>query len=142
MPLTFIDIERQKNWRIAVFFLVLLLLYVAVIAGAAVLFLPHPGGARFWTFTFLASLLAAGIHFWFTASDSVNAVARVLNTQPPDPQDEVHRIFSNVMEEVHVVSGNRRKVRAAVWTCSQTPSRENSDGSRYRGPLTGTAAER
>jgi len=114
MPLTFIDIERQKNWRIAVFFLVLLLLYVAVIAGAAVLFLPHPGGARFWTFTFLASLLAAGIHFWFTASDSVNAVARVLNTQPPDPQDEVHRIFSNVMEEVHVVSGNRRKVRAAV----------------------------
>jgi len=32
MPLTFIDIERQKTWRIAVFFAVLLLLYLAVIA--------------------------------------------------------------------------------------------------------------
>ena len=116
MPLTFIDIERQKNWRIAVFFLVLLLLYVAVVAISAVLFLPWPsaGGARFWTFTLIISFAAAGVHFWFTASDTVSAITRMLNAEPPDPQDEVHRMFSNVIEEIHVVTGNKRTIRAAV----------------------------
>jgi heat shock protein HtpX len=116
MPLTFIDIEREKNWRIAVFFLVLLLLYVAVIAGSAALLVPFsaPASARFWTFTLAASFLAAGIHFWFSASDSVTTVMRVLNARPPEPQDEVHRMFFNVMEEVQVATGNRRQVQAAV----------------------------
>ena len=32
MPLTFIDIERQKNWRIGLFFLPLLVIYFGVAA--------------------------------------------------------------------------------------------------------------
>jgi hypothetical protein len=40
MPLTFIDIERQKNWRIWAFFLILMLLYFVVTAVFTSIFLP------------------------------------------------------------------------------------------------------
>ena len=30
MPLTYIDIERQKTWRIGIFFLILLFMYYCV----------------------------------------------------------------------------------------------------------------
>ena len=33
MPLTFIDIEKQKTWRIAVFFLLLVFMYFCVTAA-------------------------------------------------------------------------------------------------------------
>ena len=115
MPLTFIDIERQKNWRIALFFLVLMVLYLVVIAlfCAAI-----PGPLilvpRFWTFLFLAASLAAGIHFWFSAADAVDTVMRRLDAQPPDPKDDIHRMFANIMQELHVVTGNKRNIRCAV----------------------------
>ena len=116
MPLTFIDIERQKTWRIAVFFAVLLLLYLAVIAvlGAAFLPVPLDAAPRFWTFAVLAALLVSGIHFWFSASDTVNTVLRSLDAAPPDPEDSIHRTFANIIEEVHIVTANRRTIRSAV----------------------------
>jgi heat shock protein HtpX len=116
MPLTFIDIERQKNWRIGLFFAVLLLVYLAVIAVLGAVFLPVPLNAapRFGTFAVLTALVVAGIHFWFAASNAVNDVVRSLDAQPPDPDDSVHRVFANIMEELHVVMGNRRNVTCAV----------------------------
>jgi heat shock protein HtpX len=116
MPLTFIDIERQKNWRIALFFIVLMLVYLAVLAVFGAVFLGVPLGMakRFWVFAGTAALLAAGIHFWFTASDAVNSVLRSLDARPPDPEDEIHRTFSNIIEEVHVVTGNKRTIQCAV----------------------------
>lgn len=116
MPLTFIDIERQKTWRIAAFFGVLVLIYLAVVAvlGAAFapFFLSTP--ARFWSVLFPLAALIAGIHFWFSASDAVTDVVRSLDAQPPDPDDHVHRMLSNVMEELHVVTGNKRTIRCTV----------------------------
>ena len=115
MPLTFIDIERQKTWRIAAFFLVLIAIYLA-----AILFITAPLGIigraspRFWLGAVLVSLVAAGIHFWFSASEAVDSVRRTLDAQPPDPQDEVHRVFLNVIEEVHVVTGRKRTIQSAV----------------------------
>ena len=116
MPLTFIDIERQKNWRISVFFLVLMLLYFCITALFASAFLPfpfasHPGSG---SSAVMAAVLIAGIHFWFSAYDTVATVIRELSAQPPDGQDEVHRVLINIMEEMHVVTGNRRKIRCFV----------------------------
>ena len=115
MPLTFIDIERQKNWRIALFFAVLLLVYLAVLAliGAAFFGIPLGMAPRFWVFAGMAALVAAGMHFWFAAYDTVNSVLRSLDARPPDPEDEVHRMFANVIEEVHVVMGSRRTIQCA-----------------------------
>ena len=119
MPLTFIDIERQKNWRIAVFFAVLLLLYLAILGVIAATFFPGalvaPSGL--WTLIVFPSILAAALHFWFSASDAVNAVSRSLDARPPDPDDSVHRTLANIMEELHVVTGNRRTI-----TCRVIPS--------------------
>lgn len=116
MPLTFIDIERRKNWRIGIFFLVLMLLYFAVTAALASAFFigPFYDPVRFWTWVAVISLVVAGTHFWFSTRDTVNTVIRTLDARPPDPQDAVHTMFLNVMEEMHVVTGNRRKIRSAV----------------------------
>jgi heat shock protein HtpX len=115
MPLTFIDIERQKNWRIALFFMVLMVLYLVVIALLCAAF-PGPliVEPRFWAFLVMASLLATSIHFWFSAAYAVDTVVRRLDAQPPDPKDEIHRMFANIMQELHVVTGNKRNIRCAV----------------------------
>lgn len=116
MPLTFIDIERRKNWRIALFFLVLLALYLAVAAlfGAALLPGPLSAEPRFWVFLACAAALASVIHFWFSAFEAVDTVVRRLDARPPDREDEIHRMFANIIQELHVVTGNKRNIRCAV----------------------------
>ena len=58
MPLTFIDIERQKNWRIGLFFLFLLALYLGIAAAVAVPFLPvlAASSRQFWIVSGVAAL--------------------------------------------------------------------------------------
>ncbi len=116
MPLTFIDIERQKGWRIWVFFLFLMLLYffIAALFAATFLHVPWHAAPQFWIGSGAAALLVAGIHFWFSAYDTVSVVIRNLNARPPDPKDDIHKMLMNVMEEMHVVTGNRRKIQCAV----------------------------
>jgi heat shock protein HtpX len=115
MPLTFIDIERQKNWRIWVFFLFLLFLYVAIAVVFFAAFLPLSlHAARFWIFAIAAAALIAGIHFWFSAYDMVHTVIQSLNAQPPDPQDDIHKMLMNIMQEIHVVTGRRRTIQCVV----------------------------
>ncbi len=116
MPLTFIDIERQKNWRIWGFFLFLMFLYFVIAALFATSFFHAPWtlAPRFWIFLGLTALVVAGIHFWFSAYDTVNTVVRTLQAMPPDPKDDIHKMFMNIMEEMHVVTGNRRKIKSVV----------------------------
>lgn len=116
MPITFIDIERQKNWRIAVFFLVLLAFYLSamLVLGAAFLNVPLRAAPRFLAFAVAASLIVAGLHFWFSASNAVASVMRTLDARPPDRTDEVHRLFRNVIEEIHVVTGGKQTITPAV----------------------------
>jgi hypothetical protein len=88
MPLTFIDIERQKSWRIWVFLLVLLFLYFVIATLVVLATLPfslHSAplqssrlhsepphvDPRLWIFLGSIALLVAAIHFWFSASDAV-----------------------------------------------------------------------
>lgn len=116
MPLTFIDIERQKNWRIWVFFLILMLMYFIVTAVFAASFFSVTwlAAPRFWVFSGITALLVAGIHFWFSAYDTVGTVIRGLDARPPDPKDDIHKMLMNVMEEMHVVTGHQRKIQCAV----------------------------
>ncbi len=116
MPLTFIDIERRKNWRIAIFFLVLLALYLAVAMLIAIPFLSGFlfSSVRFWSATIIAAVIAAAVHFWFSASNAVDSVIRGLGALPPDTEDEFHRMFLNVVDEIRIVTGNRRSFRCAV----------------------------
>ncbi|MGE5751255.1 MAG: M48 family metalloprotease, partial [Nitrospirota bacterium] len=116
MPLTFIDIERQKNWRIWAFFLILMLLYFVVTAVFTLIFLPvlvH-ASAHFWIFVAVIAFFVAGIHFLFSAYDTVNVIIRGLSAQLPDPKDDIHKMLINIMEEIHVVTGNRRKMQCVV----------------------------
>lgn len=117
MPLTFIDIERRKSWRIALFFLVLMALYLVLTVVIAAAFHPFPllrTGARFWIFAGAAALLVAGFHFWSSARGAVSRVVKSLDAQPPDPQDRIHKMLLNIADEIHVVTGNRRKMRCLV----------------------------
>ncbi len=116
MPLTFIDIERQKNWRIGVFFLVLMALYFCIAILFAAIFLPVPGhpAPRYLLFAGVLALMITGIHFWFSAYDTAHAVVRGLGGQPPDRGDDVHAMLLNIMAEMHVVTGNRRRIECVV----------------------------
>ncbi len=116
MPLTFIDIEKQKSWRIGVIFLFLLFIYfvITTLFLAMFLHLPWHASLRFWVTAGLIAILVAGIHFWFSAYDTVTTVMNGLNAQTPDPQDDIHKILLNVMQEIHVVTGNKRKMQCVV----------------------------
>ncbi len=116
MPLTFIDIEKQKTWRIWIFFLVLMLLDLLVILAFAVPFVPRAmlAPARFWIAAFSLALLVAGIHFWFSASNAVADVIRGLNAQPPDPKDEVHKTVLNIIQEIRAATGAKRHIQSVV----------------------------
>ena len=116
MPLTFIDIERQKNWRIGLFFLFLLALYLGIAAAIAAPFSPVLGAPalRFWIASGVIALVVAGLHFWFAAYDTATTVMRSLDAQPPDLKDDIHKMLANVMQEVHVVTGNQRTIQGFV----------------------------
>lgn len=116
MPLTFIDIEKQKSWRIWLFLLFLMLIYLVLTVFFTAIFLPFTWYAapRFWVFAGMIALLVTGVHFWFSAYDTVNTVIRGLGAQPPDPQDDIHKMLMNVVQEMHVVTGNRRKMQCVV----------------------------
>ncbi len=116
MPLTFIDIERQKNWRIGLFFFLLLALYfiITILFTAPFLHVPLRAEPRFWTFAGIIALLVAGIHFFFSAYDTTAAVSRSLSAQPPDSQDAVHKMLINVMQEIHIVTANKKKIQCVV----------------------------
>lgn len=127
MPLTFIEIEKQKTWRISVFYLVLVFLYLfamfALVQGFLFVF-PYnylkTGSFFIWhypsvliTVTVIAVMLA-GVHFWFSASGAVEGVLKSLGAAPPDTEDGVHRRLRNVVDEIHIVTGRTKKIDCMV----------------------------
>lgn len=127
MPITFIDIERQKSWRIAVLFIFLLFLYFcisfALAQGLSFLFpIRFLRTGSLWLgsdpeclLTLIAfSLLTAGLHFWLSASGAVSSVTETLGAVLPDREDGVHRMLQNIMDEIHIATGNRKRMRCMV----------------------------
>ena len=123
MPLTFIEIEKQKNWRIGVLFIVLLFLYfcvtLALIQGFYFAFLNPVFLLRGINWGYLLVIMAfsflfATIHFLFSAVGAVGSVMRHLGATPPDPEDGIHKRLMNIMDEIHVVTGNKRNIKCMV----------------------------
>jgi len=118
MPLTFIDIERQKSWRISILFLFLLFIYLIALAPLLGVFihayLPPRSSLPPLAAWGMLSLVAAGLHFGVSAYDTVNTVVRGLDAMPPDPEDAVHMMFMNILQEVHIVTGNKRTMKGMV----------------------------
>ena len=128
MPLTYIDIEKQKTWKIGIFFLILLFMYFcvtfALLQGMVLLVFPFvfmkTGGILLWgnplylLAIFGSALFMAAIHFWFSASDAVHGVMKSLGAIVPDRDDGIHRRLLNIMDEIYIVTGNRRIIQCMV----------------------------
>jgi heat shock protein HtpX len=128
MPLTYIDIEKQKTWRIGIFFLILLFMYFcvtfALLQGIVLFVFPfafiNTSSLLLWDkpYSLLAifgsALFMAAIHFFFSASDAVGTVMKSLGALVPDREDGIHKRLSNIMDEIHVVTGNRRIIQCMV----------------------------
>lgn len=121
MPITFIDIEKQKTWRILVFFFVLMFLYFVVCITLALPLMPHavffPSASALrhvLPYALLIAFVAAGIHFFFAGYNAVTSVISNLKAQPPDMNDEVHKTLFNIMQEINIVSGAEKKIECVV----------------------------
>ncbi len=126
MPITFIDIEREKSSRIAFLFIFLIVLYffvtLSVFLGIAFFFFPLLiRGGLFLGLSlssvgliFFFSLSIAACHFWFSSTNVMGTIMRNLAAQPPDPKDNRHKRLLNIMDEIWIASGNRKKMRCLV----------------------------
>jgi heat shock protein HtpX len=126
MPLTFIDIERQKNWRISVLFGFLMLIYFCLSTALfqayfifSALF-SESGFMKLWNhpkyllISLAFSLIVAMIHFRFSAFGAAESVMHNIGASLPDPEDGIHKRLMNIMEEIHIVTGNKRRMKCMV----------------------------
>lgn len=127
MAITFIDIERQKNWRISALFCVLMAAYFifAIIVVQALAFLIPgvflPGGSFLvisnlkWMATIaLFALFIAAVHFGISGYTAVQRVVEQVGAVKPDPEDGIHRQLVNIMDEIQIASGGRKKISPMV----------------------------
>ena len=123
MPITFIDIERQKNWRIGLLFCLLVFLYFLfafIIAQSLVLF--FLGANAFFIASkikYVAAVTAFAltisiVHFGISGYTAVERVTAQVRAGLPDIQDGVHRQLINVVDEIHIASGSKRQIRCLV----------------------------
>ncbi len=120
MPITFIDIERNKSRKIAVMFLFLIGMYFFIalsILGIPALII-GPAGYFFTPLNIFlvvfSAVLIAGLHFWLSASNAVSMVIERLGAELPDRDDGIHRQLLNIAAEINIASGRRIPVRCLV----------------------------
>jgi heat shock protein HtpX len=125
MPLTVIDIERRKRWRIGLLYTVLLSLYLfTALALYGLIFLvvlpfryagESSGSSPYMPLVviILGALAIASIHFWISASTVLGSVVRTLKAGKPDREDVVHQRLLNVMQEVRLFT-NIQKMECLV----------------------------
>ncbi|MDP2156177.1 MAG: zinc metalloprotease HtpX [Nitrospirota bacterium] len=123
MPITFIDIERQKSWRIGflLFLLVgLYFLFAFIVVQAVVLFFfkAHSfivfGSLKTAVIIALFAMVIAAVHFGISAYTAVQRVLEQIRANDPDPEDGVHLQLMNIIAEIHVASGNKKRIRCMV----------------------------
>ena len=125
MPLTVIDIERRKRWRIGVLYAIPLSLYlITALALYGLIFLvmlpfryagENSGNSPYMTFVIIiiGALVIASIHFWISASTVLSSVVRTLKAVKPDTEDIVHQRLLNVTHEVRLLT-NLQKMECLV----------------------------
>lgn len=123
MPITFIDIERQKSWRIGLLLLLLVALYFLfafiVAQAVALIFLGTRslfvlGSMRYAVIISVSVLTVAVVHFGISGYTAVQRVIEQVRAENPDPEDGIHRQLVNIIAELHVASGNTRVIRCMV----------------------------
>jgi len=118
MPITFIDIERRKSWKIGLFFLLLVFLYFVITPALFLSLVPIYQGfllkAEHMIIIFSFAVIIAAFHFYFSTVHAVSYIKSSLGALTPDPQDGIHKRLTNVIDELHVASGNRVHIECLV----------------------------
>jgi heat shock protein HtpX len=120
MPLTFIDIERQKSWRIGLFFIILLLMYfssamvIMLVAFGDIFAKDFLRGVFASFYIFIIAAVLAFVHFYLLSYGAAQTIKKNLGAADPDPEDELHKRLCNIMAEIHVATGKKRKMACAV----------------------------
>lgn len=123
MPITFIDIERQKSWRIGfllLFLVALYFLFAFIICQAVVLFLFKAqsffvfGSFKIAAIISLSALTIAAVHFGISGYTAVQRVLEQIRASDPDPEDGIHRQLMNIIAEIDIASGSTRRIRCMV----------------------------
>ncbi|MBI5633815.1 MAG: M48 family metalloprotease [Nitrospirae bacterium] len=123
MPITFIDVERQKSLRIVLLLFLLVAFYFIfafIVAQAVVLFMFRAdsffvfGSLKYAAIIAVFVLTLAVVHFSISGYTAVQRVIEQVRAGDPDPEDGIHRQLVNIIEEIHVASGNVRKIRCMV----------------------------
>ena len=127
MPLTYTEIEQEKNTQIVIFFLVVVLFYffTALVVGSLVKGFFHyyvmegrtgspmlglPG----LLLSLAIALVAAGIHIGHSMNNAMAKVRLNLGAEDIDHQDNYHRQFAAVVDEVNVATGARYKITPVI----------------------------
>jgi len=63
---------------------------------------------------FVFSLIIAVIHFSISTFSAVRYVKKNLKAIEPDPEDGIHKSLLNILDEIHVVTGNKMKIECLV----------------------------
>lgn len=68
----------------------------------------------FPAFIFGFSALFCMVHYIISYYNAVKTLSKQLSMQVPDPEDEIHKVLLNVVEEIHIVTGGKKKMRPMV----------------------------
>ncbi len=127
MALTYTEIEQQKNTRILIFFLVVVLFYfltalvlTALVKGFLIVYLNEVRSVSLSIsgkeaiVILLVAVAAAGIHIAHSTKNAMRYVESNLAAEPVDPKDRYHKRFAQIVEEVNVATGNKYKIKPVV----------------------------
>ncbi len=127
MALTYTEIEQQKNTRILIFFLVVVLFYfltalilTGLVKGFLIVYMDDLRGVSLsisgkeLLITLLVAVAAAGIHIAHSVKNAMRYVESNLAAEPMDPKDRYHKRFVRIVEEVNVATGNKYNVKPVV----------------------------
>jgi len=117
---TFWDVEEEKTTIIYIIFLSLALLYFLsffVIWTLIKLFIflrmslenPHTQFHLFGSDTFVVLVIALALavgHWFYTNSNVVDKILKLLNARQPDKNDRYHYVFTNIVREMCIAAGN------------------------------------
>ncbi len=115
----FWDIEKEKKNRIYVLFAVLLVIYFIPfyfiwLIVKTLFYVKAQGNAALAPFswfgfdTVLVLIIAAvltSMHWYLSQRNLVSRVTRLVNARIPDPRDQYHNVFTNIVDELATAAG-------------------------------------
>lgn len=126
MPFTHIEIQKERQWKSVLLFIILIGYYFLsfVILGNAVWVylyfrIRDPEFSSPWLglnqvgVCLLVAFITAIVHWFYAVSNGVDRILLALRGQEPDPNDRYHKLFTDIVEEIQIATGGR-KVRPVI----------------------------